>query len=326
MKTKLFSQIKLFVSYAVLAIGLLFMATPKAVAQPCDVPIYYYGDSIICPQQIVLTIYNYDYNPNHWYYLYRSYNGGAWEDMGPRVEGGLQNIYFFVGLPEVGTYNLMIIDSSCIPDPYILSQQFTITTELPTDYTVSLNPNLWPYYQYPSENCNYNPSNNFYQWDSDIGTEYSLADNYGIIETKQGTGYAMNFIYNSVVAGRQYSIIAHKLSTDCSIPMSCLDCVGRSNRKSENILDDNFSDLEINSNPNIAGESTSISYTVPEDGKIKIELFSMTGQRIQEILSEEIKKGSYSLDYNVSNLSQGVYILNIRTETQTAISKLVIIR
>ena len=76
--------------------------------------------------------------------------------------------------------------------------------------------------------------------------------------------------------------------------------------------------------PNPFIPSTKINYQIPVDSKVIFELFSITGQRVAEIVNEEVKAGYHTIDLQPSifrgSFSSGIYIYRI-TVTEKATGK-----
>jgi photosystem II stability/assembly factor-like uncharacterized protein len=76
---------------------------------------------------------------------------------------------------------------------------------------------------------------------------------------------------------------------------------------------DNFS-LSQNY-PNPANPSTNISFTVPEKTRVRINLYSISGEFVKEIVNEEKDKGIYNITINLNDLATGVYFYRMTTNT-----------
>ncbi|MCB9208123.1 MAG: T9SS type A sorting domain-containing protein [Ignavibacteriales bacterium] len=64
--------------------------------------------------------------------------------------------------------------------------------------------------------------------------------------------------------------------------------------------------------PNPFNPSTSIKFSLPEESKIKIEVFNMLGQQV-DILADEIKSvGFHEVIWNAENISSGLYMINMK--------------
>ncbi|MEO8210627.1 MAG: T9SS type A sorting domain-containing protein, partial [bacterium] len=66
--------------------------------------------------------------------------------------------------------------------------------------------------------------------------------------------------------------------------------------------------------PNPFNPSTKINYDLPFDGKVSIKIFDMAGKEVSTLVNEVKTAGYYSLDFNGSNLSSGVYFYRINAE------------
>lgn len=66
--------------------------------------------------------------------------------------------------------------------------------------------------------------------------------------------------------------------------------------------------------PNPFNPSTTISYDLPFDSKVSIKLFDMSGREVSSLVNEVKTAGYYSVNFNASNLSSGVYFYRISAE------------
>lgn len=85
--------------------------------------------------------------------------------------------------------------------------------------------------------------------------------------------------------------------------------------------------VELSQNyPNPFNPSTVISYNLPQAGNVSLEVFDMTGRRIA-VLAEEFKAaGSYTHDFNASNLSSGVYMYRLQSAGTVLTRKMTLIK
>jgi hypothetical protein len=70
-------------------------------------------------------------------------------------------------------------------------------------------------------------------------------------------------------------------------------------------------EFAINQNyPNPFNPSTKIDYQVPVDAKVMLEVFSITGQKVVELVNQDQQAGYYSVNFGSSSnkLASGVYI------------------
>lgn len=64
--------------------------------------------------------------------------------------------------------------------------------------------------------------------------------------------------------------------------------------------------------PNPFNPATTINYTLPEASIVTLSIYNILGEKIATLLNEKKEAGSYSIDFDASNLSSGVYIYQIK--------------
>ncbi len=63
--------------------------------------------------------------------------------------------------------------------------------------------------------------------------------------------------------------------------------------------------------PNPFNSYTTIMFTLPEDGNIKIDMYDMHGHLISNLLNKKIQAGRHLINYNAKNLTSGVYVMRL---------------
>ena len=85
--------------------------------------------------------------------------------------------------------------------------------------------------------------------------------------------------------------------------------------------------FELSQNyPNPFNPSTSINFDLPSDGKVSIKLFDMSGKEVAVLVNEVKTAGYYSVNFNASSLSSGVYFYNITADNFTATKKMMLVK
>jgi photosystem II stability/assembly factor-like uncharacterized protein len=70
--------------------------------------------------------------------------------------------------------------------------------------------------------------------------------------------------------------------------------------------------FELSQNfPNPWNPTTKINYNLPNDSRVTLEVYNITGARVSQLVNEEQSAGYYSVDFGSSNLSSGVYFYRI---------------
>ena len=136
---------------------------------------------------------------------------------------------------------------------------------------------------------------------------------------------------NNIEAG-DFVEVEYEFSNDCDIVISNWD----SNKGNyifyntlvtgieDEIVDRSTKHLLMQIGPNPVNENLNISYTIMQDAKVTIQLFSTYGQLVYEHLFGLQTKGSYSTKASINSLEKGVYILKLRSGNCTLSNKIII--
>ena len=78
--------------------------------------------------------------------------------------------------------------------------------------------------------------------------------------------------------------------------------------------------------PNPFNPTTKISYSVPFDSKVTISVYSVTGELVMELVNDNVSAGSYSVDFDGSNLASGMYIYKMTAGSFTQTNKMMLMK
>ena len=73
--------------------------------------------------------------------------------------------------------------------------------------------------------------------------------------------------------------------------------------------------------PNPFNPSTTIKYSIPEDGFVKLAIYNMLGEEVATIVNTTQKAGRYEVNFNASGLASGVYVYRIEAANFTCIKE-----
>ena len=91
--------------------------------------------------------------------------------------------------------------------------------------------------------------------------------------------------------------------------------------KKEQTVDLSSFKLEQNY-PNPFNPATQITYYIPVDSHVKLKVFNVLGNEVATLVDEEKPAGEYSVKFNASGLSSGVYIYRLQTNYSTITKKM----
>jgi len=82
--------------------------------------------------------------------------------------------------------------------------------------------------------------------------------------------------------------------------------------------------------PNPFKQSTTISYSLPEAGKVQITLFDMMGAQVETIFEQQAEAGLHTLEFNRNDLKPGVYqyrvILDGESRSHAVVKRMIVIK
>ncbi len=78
--------------------------------------------------------------------------------------------------------------------------------------------------------------------------------------------------------------------------------------------------------PNPFNPSTKISFDLPVDSKVNVAVFDLTGKEIVTLVNDVKTAGYYTVDFNATGLSSGIYFYRISAGSFTATKKMMLIR
>jgi len=78
--------------------------------------------------------------------------------------------------------------------------------------------------------------------------------------------------------------------------------------------------------PNPFNPETTIQFDVAQTGHINLEVFDMLGRRVASLVDAEKAVGTYSVVFNARNLTSGVYVYRIRSQSRTQVRSMLLLK
>jgi hypothetical protein len=142
--------------------------------------------------------------------------------------------------------------------------------------------------------------------------DYYLNENSPCIDAGIDVGLLLDFYGNKIFNGNAPDIGIYEcfettniLSTNLSIVKSFL-------------LEQNY--------PNPFNPTTTIEYQIPKDGFVNLVVYNSLGQVVATLVNEYHTIGKYSIKFNASNLTSGVYFYKIVSGDFSKINKMLLLR
>ncbi len=78
--------------------------------------------------------------------------------------------------------------------------------------------------------------------------------------------------------------------------------------------------------PNPFNPNTTIQFSIPEQSFVNLEVFNSLGEKVTELISEELSAGNYKYDWNAKNLTSGIYFYRFNTNNFSEMKKMVLLK
>jgi hypothetical protein len=78
--------------------------------------------------------------------------------------------------------------------------------------------------------------------------------------------------------------------------------------------------------PNPFNSTTKISFSLPHDDHVQLNIYSLTGEKVASLINEDIPAGSHSINWNADGLTSGVYLYSIQIKNFVQTRKVILIK
>ena len=99
---------------------------------------------------------------------------------------------------------------------------------------------------------------------------------------------------------------------------SCTQCDG----SAANIIESNITNVSVSPNP--CENFTTFNFNLKNSNETNISIYDITGKLVDNVINSVITRGSQSVEYNTSNLNNGIYIYKINSDNEDITGKLII--
>lgn len=82
----------------------------------------------------------------------------------------------------------------------------------------------------------------------------------------------------------------------------------------------------LTTNPNPFNPSTTISFALPEAGRVSLKVYDIVGREVAQLVNERKEAGKYSVIFNANNLVSGMYFCRLEVGTKVVISKILLMK
>ncbi|MBE0538761.1 MAG: T9SS type A sorting domain-containing protein, partial [Ignavibacterium sp.] len=78
--------------------------------------------------------------------------------------------------------------------------------------------------------------------------------------------------------------------------------------------------------PNPFNPSTSIKFSLPQAGNVKLAVYNLLGQEVQTLLNGFKDAGVHTVSFEAKNLNSGIYLYKLEANGLTSVKKMTLIK
>jgi hypothetical protein len=150
--------------------------------------------------------------------------------------------------------------------------------------------------------ANYNPGSGYDWW------SYVDSMGYGIMEESSFYNYYPVYTIGARINGVEYGSV---------FPVAVHD---------KDFLSPPTHFILYQNYPNPFNPVTTISFSLPIKSFVSLKIFDIMGRKVATIVSEELSAGTYSRQWNASNMSSGIYFYQLQAGSFIQTKKLILLR
>jgi hypothetical protein len=167
---------------------------------------------------------------------------------------------------------------------------------------------------------------------------YSKADNMFIIERSVGDSSNFSEIAKISASEKTYTDLDvqagvkyfYRTAAYNEASVSSFSSIIPIEEKGENLTDAVYvipTEYKLYQNyPNPFNPATIIQYQIPKDGPVTLKIYNLLGREIKTLVNGYKKLGSYSVNFDASGLSSGVYIYILKSGEFSSMKKMMLIK
>ena len=177
---------------------------------------------------------------------------------------------------------------------------------------------------------------------SNVTLRWSTAtetNNKGFEIERQNTGISstisqwekIGFVYGSgtTTNPKNYSFVDDNLTRDVyHYRLKQIDFDGSFRYSNEVEVDINIP-LQFNLSqnyPNPFNPTTRIEFSIPGNGNVTLTVYNLLGQKVVDLVNENMKAGSYQVTFDASRLSSGIYYYRLESQNKISIKKMMLLK
>ena len=111
------------------------------------------------------------------------------------------------------------------------------------------------------------------------------------------------------------------------ITLGMVGTITASQVNSVSYLDNPLDDFVLNQNyPNPFNPSTTIQFSIPEEGFVSLNVFNSLGEKVSTLVLENLNAGTYKYDWDAKNFTSGIYFYTIQAGEFIETKKMILLK
>ncbi len=91
-------------------------------------------------------------------------------------------------------------------------------------------------------------------------------------------------------------------------------------------IENNLEYKLVQNSPNPFNPTTIITFSIPKDGFVTLSIYNVLGEKVDELVNEELTRGIHNYTWNAVNFSSGIYIYSISVNDFSEVIKMNLIK
>ena len=78
--------------------------------------------------------------------------------------------------------------------------------------------------------------------------------------------------------------------------------------------------------PNPFNPSTTIKYSIPESGNVKLDVYNSLGEKVETLVNDYRESGNYEVNFEATDLSSGIYFYKLSIDNYSSVKKMIVLK
>ena len=78
--------------------------------------------------------------------------------------------------------------------------------------------------------------------------------------------------------------------------------------------------------PNPFNPSTSINFALPVSSQVVLTVYNSLGEKVSELVNEELNAGYHTINFNAENFSSGIYFYKVKAGDFVSVKKMLLLK